>query len=82
MGKKVKEGVQTTRNCARLKRGTASSRATVGEGQWQGRELQEQNLAHPPVRPKKIVPLKMAEVVLTHTEASEPRILSLIPQIC
>lgn len=51
---------------------------------WQGKELQGQNLAHPPERPKKIVPLRVAEVVLTLTEISELHILfaSLIPQIC
>lgn len=65
-------------------RGLPSSRAREGRRKWQGRVLQRQDLAQPPVRPKKIVPLKVAEVVSAHTKASEPHILfaSLIPQIC
>ena len=66
-----------TRDCQAAEQGRARRKR-------QGKELQEQDLAHPPVRPKKIVPLKVADVVLAHTETSEPHIpfASLIPQIC
>lgn len=59
--KKGKEAVQADRNCTSQAAGQGRNTGKSWE-EMTGKGAAEQNLAHPPVRSKPIVPLEVAEV--------------------